>query len=402
MTIKVAIAGSTGSVGTQTLDIIEQAATRAAAVGDDPPYEVVILGANTSVDALAAQAEKFRPEAIAIADPACAAAIGDRLPADLRGRVIAGATAMADTVSQAEVVINGVVGFAGLSVTLATLQAGRRLGLANKESLIAAGPVVQRVRSTPGAEIIPVDSEHCALHQCLRSNESFASGRLAQVRRLVVTASGGPFRGRNATELEQVGIDDALAHPTWAMGPKITVDSSTLMNKGLEVIEANELYGVGFDRIDVVVHPQSIVHSMVEYTDGATIAQLSMPDMRLCVAYALDYPDRHSAPFGGIDWTSLARLDFESPDRTAFPCLDLAYAAGHAGGTAPAALSAANEVAVDAFLAGRIAWVDIARAVESVLSDHTVNRDPDLDAVLDADAGARRAADTWIAARADS
>jgi len=293
---------------------------------------------------------------------------------------------------EADVVINGVVGFAGLPVTLETLRLGRRLGLANKESLIAAGPVVQKVRSTPGAEIVPVDSEHCAVHQCLRANESFVGDRLSQVRRLVITASGGPFRGRPAGDLADVTVDDALAHPTWSMGPKVTIDSSTLMNKGLEVIEANELFGVGFDRIDVVVHPQSVVHSMVEYTDGATIAQMSLPDMRLCIAYALDFDDRHPHPYGAIDWTALDRLDFALPDRDAFPCLDLAYAAGRMGGTAPAALSAANEVAVESFLAGRIAWTDIARVVEAVLSIHNGDDDPDLDAVLEADAWARAAA----------
>ena len=276
----------------------------------------------------------------------------------------AGAGALASLAEEADVVVNGVVGFAGLPVTLATLEAGRRLALANKESLIAAGPVVQRARRTPGAELVPVDSEHCALHQCLRANDV-----PARVARLVLTASGGPFRGRTAAELAEVTIDDALAHPTWSMGPKITVDSSTLMNKGLEVIEANELFGapagdagvgIGFDQIDVVVHPQSIVHSMVEFTDAATIAQLSLPDMRLPIGYALAFPDRSTTPFGRIDWAALGRLDFEPPDLEAFPCLALAYAAGRAGGTAPAWLSAANEVAVEAFLAGRIAWIQIA------------------------------------------
>jgi len=290
------------------------------------------------------------------------------------------------------VVINGIVGFAGLTVTLETLRLGKRLGLANKESLIAAGPVVQKVRSTPGAEIVPVDSEHCALHQCLRANESFTKDRLDQVARLVVTASGGPFRGRSAAELASVTVEEALAHPTWSMGPKITVDSSTLMNKGLEVIEANELYGVGFDRIDVVVHPQSVVHSMVEYTDGATIAQLSMPDMRLCIAYALDYDNRHPNAYGAIGWTTLSELTFAPPDYEAFRCLQLAYDAGRQGGTAPAVLSAANEIAVESFLEGQIAWVDIARVVETVLSDHNGGNDPDLEAVLDADAWARATA----------
>ncbi len=254
--------------------------------------------------------------------------------------------------------LNAVVGFAGLPATLAALNAGKRLALANKESLIAAGPVVAKARAAGGGEIVPVDSEHSAIWQCLRS------GRPSEVNRIVLTASGGPFRGRTREQLREVTIADALAHPTWSMGAKITVDSSTLMNKGLEVIEAHELFGVGFDRIDVVVHPQSVVHSMVEFCDGATIAQLSMPDMRLPIGLALGAPepaaDRRTAPSTGRRSGS---LDFEVPDLGTFPCLALAYEAGRAGGTAPAILSAANEVAVEAFLAGRIAWTDIAAVV---------------------------------------
>jgi 1-deoxy-D-xylulose-5-phosphate reductoisomerase len=250
-------------------------------------------------------------------------------------------------VEHADVVVNGVVGFAGLPVTIATLRAGKRLALANKESLIAAGPVVQPLRAVPGAEIVPVDSEHCAIHQCLRATVSPDR----EVARLLLTASGGPFRGKGAEELKRVTVEEALKHPTWSMGPKITVDSSTLMNKGLEVIEAHELFGFSYDQVDVVVHPQSIVHSMVEFTDAAVIAQLSMPDMRLPIAYALGFPGRGQVPYGRIDWTSLSRLDFQTPDRKTFRCLDLAYQAGRIGGTAPAWLSAANEVAVEAFLA---------------------------------------------------
>ena len=389
--MRVAVMGSTGSIGTQTLDIIAVANSQAAEAGREPAYEVTALGAGGGTpELLAAQAQEFDCHTIALGAATNRTRLQDQLGTAFS--VEAGDDAFAAACHDADVVINGIVGFAGLTVTLETLKLGKRLGLANKESLIAAGPVVQKVRNTPGAEIVPVDSEHCALHQCLRANESFTDGRLDQVTRLVVTASGGPFRGRTAADLATVTIDEALAHPTWSMGPKITVDSSTLMNKGLEVIEANELYGVGFDRIDVVVHPQSVVHSMVEYTDGATIAQLSMPDMRLCIGYALDYDNRHHNAYGAIDWTTLSELTFAPPDRHAFPCLDLAYAAGRMGGTAPAALSAANEVAVEAFLKGQIAWVDIARVVESVLSNHNGDRDPDLEAVLDADAWARTAA----------
>jgi 1-deoxy-D-xylulose-5-phosphate reductoisomerase len=257
--------------------------------------------------------------------------------------------------------------------------------------LIAAGPVVQRVRSTPGAELIPVDSEHGAIHQCLRANDN--DERLS---RIILTASGGPFRGRSREDLGTVTIDDALAHPTWSMGPKITVDSSTLMNKGLEVIEAHELFGADYDDIDVVVHPQSIVHSMVEYSDGSTIAQLSLPDMRLPIGYALAYPDRSAAPFGRIDWAELGRLDFEPPDREAFPCLDLAYAAGRAGETAPAWLNAANEEAVAAFLDGRIRWVEISDVLKEVLDRHDGTKAASVDVVMEVDRAARRIANSVI------
>jgi 1-deoxy-D-xylulose-5-phosphate reductoisomerase len=239
------------------------------------------------------------------------------------------------------------------------------------------------VRRITTGEIVPVDSEHSAVHMCMRSGDA------SEVARIVLTASGGPFRGRSRAELERVSIDDALAHPTWSMGPKITVDSSTLMNKGLEVIEANELFRVGFDAIDVVVHPQSIVHSMVEFTDGATIAQLSMPDMRLPIEYALGYPRRGSVPFGRIDWATVGSLEFEPPDLEAFPCLRLAYEAGRAGGSAPAWLNAANEVAVAAFLDGRIGWLAIADVLEAALSLHHGNEMETIDVVLAVDGEAR-------------
>ena len=273
-------------------------------------------------------------------------------------------------------------------MTVATLRRGKRLALANKESLIAAGPVVQPLRATPGAELIPVDSEHGAIHQCLRS--SSADGR--EVARILLTASGGPFRGRTAAELADVDVEAALAHPTWQMGPKITIDSSTLMNKGLEVIEAHELFGTAYDRIEVVVHPQSIVHSMVEFTDGSTIAQLSNPDMRLPIGYALAYPHRIGTPFGRIDWAQLGRLDFEPPDLATFRCLGLAYQAGRAGGSAPATLSAANEVAVEAFLAGAIRWDQIADVCNAALDRHDLGVPTTIDDVVAADRAARAVA----------
>jgi 1-deoxy-D-xylulose-5-phosphate reductoisomerase len=290
-------------------------------------------------------------------------------------------------------VVNAVVGFAGLPVTIATLAGGKRLALANKESLIAAGPVVQPLRATPGAELVPVDSEHCAIHQCLRA--SVAPSR--EVARLLLTASGGPFRGRRASELADVGVEAALAHPTWSMGPKITIDSSTLMNKGLEVIEAHELFGVPFDDIEVVVHPQSVVHSMVEFTDGSTIAQLSMPDMRLPIGYALGWPQRIATPFGRIDWSTLGSLTFEPPDRATFRCLDLAYEAGRAGGTAPAWLSAANEVAVEAFLQGEILWQQIPDVCKAALDRHDLGMPTTVDEVVAADRAARDVARAVVA-----
>jgi 1-deoxy-D-xylulose-5-phosphate reductoisomerase len=286
------------------------------------------------------------------------------------------------------------------------LRTGRRLALANKESLIAGAPVVQRARASAGAEIVPVDSEHCAIHQCLgperhvdaNALSTAGLGKPVGVARLLVTASGGPFRGKSRGELASVSVEEALAHPTWKMGPKITIDSSTLMNKGLEVIEAHELFGVGYDEIDVVVHPQSIIHSMVEFDDGATIAQLSNPDMRLPIGYALSYPARFSVPFGVIDWKELTRLDFGAPDLETFRCLALAYEAGREGGDSPAWLNAANEVAVEAFLSRRIAWLQIAAVVEETLSRHDRGELNSVEDVLAADAEARRVAIGMVAA----
>jgi len=382
--VAVSVVGSTGSIGTQTLDVVR---------GDPSRFEVVALGAQRSVDRLAAQAHEFRPRTVAIGDPSLAAGLAPRLPSGTE--LVVGVDGLAAIATDADVVVNGVVGFAGLTVTLAALEAGRRLALANKESIIAGAPVVARVRRTPGAEIIPVDSEHCAVHQCLRS------GRAEDVARLLLTASGGPFRGRSADELAHVGLDEALAHPTWSMGPKITVDSSTLMNKGLEVIEAHELFGVPYEAIDVVVHPQSVVHSMVEFVDGAVVAQLSMPDMRLPIGYALAYPGRLGTPFGAIDWTTLSVLEFEQPDRATFRCLDLAYSAGRAGDLAPAWLNAANEVAVAAFLDGRVTWSAIGEVVQSSLDRYDAGpaAERTVDDVLAADAAARRVAVGVVAAR---
>jgi 1-deoxy-D-xylulose-5-phosphate reductoisomerase len=386
MSTSVALFGSTGSIGTQTLDVVRANPNR---------FSISVLGAHSRVEELLAQVEEFRPRIVAIADDSKVRLIRDRLP--IGTELVCGPGAFEDVAGEADTVVNGVVGFAGLGVTIGALAAGKRLALANKESLITAGPVVARYRATPGAEIIPVDSEHCAVHMCLAGHRTTSvAGLPDRVRRIVLTASGGPFRTRDRATLDSVTVSEALAHPTWAMGPKITVDSSTLMNKGFEVIEAHELFGTPYDDIDVVVHPQSVVHSMVEFSDGSTVAQLSMPNMCLPIAYALAWPDRVDTPFGLIDWMSLSRLDFEPPDRVSFPCLDLAFEAGRIGGTAPAWLNAANEVAVQAFLDGRIRWGGIAEVNAGSLATHDRAKPLSVADILEADRLAREVAEVLV------
>ncbi|HMD45117.1 MAG TPA: 1-deoxy-D-xylulose-5-phosphate reductoisomerase [Acidimicrobiales bacterium] len=375
----VSLVGSTGSIGTQAVDVIRANPDR---------FSVVALAAQRSVARLAEQAHELRPALVAIGDEQLVGELAALVPPGTD--VVGGPAGLEAAARTGDVVLNGVVGFAGLPVTLAALGSGRRLALANKESLIAGAPVVQAARRTPGAEIVPVDSEHCAIHQCLQVTRP--TDGPDPVRRLLVTASGGPFRGATAERLAQVTVADALAHPTWRMGPKITIDSSTLMNKGLEVIEAHELFGVPYDRIDVVVHPQSVVHSMVELVDGTTVAQLSMPDMRLPIGYALGWPERLSSAFGAIDWTAVRSLTFEPPDRARFACLDLAYQAGRQGGAAPAWLNAANEVAVAAFLDGALSWLGIAAVVADTLDEWRDEPMERVDDVLEADRRARACA----------
>ena len=379
----VAVMGSTGSIGTQTLEIIQ----------DHPDeFEVVVLGAAKSVELLIEQAKKHEPQIVAISDPLLEKELRQKLPPQID--VISGPEALAKSCPVADVVINGVVGFAGLPITISALKAGKRLGLANKESLIAAGPLIQNFRSIEGAELIPVDSEHCAIHQCHGLNAT-----QKDIKNIVLTASGGPFRGFSAERLRSVSIEDALSHPTWDMGPKITVDSSTLMNKGLEVIEAHELFGIPYENIDVVIHPQSIVHSMVTFSDGATLAQMSNPDMRLCIAYALTYPDRINDPFGEIDWSKMIELNFEPPDKKSFPCLNIAYEAGRQKGTAPAWLNAANEEAVSAFLSGRLLWKEISEVISATLQEWSGENADSIETVLKADSDARLIASELIKSR---
>ncbi|MDE3031375.1 MAG: 1-deoxy-D-xylulose-5-phosphate reductoisomerase [Acidobacteriota bacterium] len=375
---RVALMGATGSIGTQTIDVLRREPDR---------FELVALSSGRRVRELAELVKEFGVRRVAVAGEEQRRELAALVPAHVAIEV--GEEGLRELCRDVDVVVNAVMGFAGLPVTLATLEAGARLALANKESLIAAAPVVAQARRTPGAQILPVDSEHCAIHQCLQG--SLETGH-PDVARLLLTASGGPFRGWTSEQLARVTTGDALAHPTWNMGPKITIDSSTLMNKGLEVLEASALFGIEVDRIDVVVHPQSVVHSMVEYVDGSVLAQLSRPDMRLPIAYCLGAPERLAHHWGQLDFSTSLHLDFEPPDRAAFPALDLAYAAARRGGAAPAWLSAANEVCVEAFLAQRIGWSDIATVVARTMDRYVDDPLVDLQAVIENDAAARRIA----------
>ena len=344
------ILGSTGSIGTQALEIVAR----------DPELELVGLSAERSSDALIEQARRFGVDRIALADADAGARAAEQWT---DGEVLSGAEGLVKLVleSGADLVLNALVGSAGLGPTVATLGEGIDLALANKESLVVGGELVMALAEATGAQILPVDSEHSALHQLL------AGERPGTVEKLVLTASGGPFRGRKRHELEDVSVEDALAHPTWDMGGKISIDSATLMNKGLEVIEAYHLFGIPYERIDVVVHPQSIVHSMITLIDGAALAHLGHPDMGVPISYALHYPDRVDVPVRRLDLVEVGALTFEPVDHEAFPCLGLARAAAIAGGTAPCVLNAANEIAVHAFLRGELGFLGIAAVIERTL-----------------------------------
>ncbi|HTT59385.1 MAG TPA: 1-deoxy-D-xylulose-5-phosphate reductoisomerase [Acidimicrobiales bacterium] len=360
---RVALLGATGSIGVQTLDVLRRERER---------FELVSIAGGEQVSELAAIAREFHVARVGVKSESHRATLADLLGADVE--ILVGEQGLEELARDADIVMNAVLGFAGLPVTLGALSAGRRLALANKESLIAAAPLVAKVRDTPGAELLPVDSEHCAIHQCL-AGSPYGLG-YPDVRRLLITASGGPFRGWSKERLKGATKDEALRHPTWSMGAKITIDSSTLMNKGLEVMEATAFFGIEVDRVEVVVHPQSIVHSMVEYVDGSVLAQLSHPDMRLPIAYCLGAPERLDHAYGRLDFTSSLDLTFESPDVDAFPALALAYEAARRGGAAPAWLSAANEVAVEAFLKDEINWCDIVAVVAATM-DHYDGQDLD-------------------------
>ena len=372
-----AILGSTGSIGRSTLSVVDAHADR---------LRVAALAAGDNADLLAEQVRRYRPEVAALATPGAVdrlrAACGVETPA----RVVTGAEGLVAVATHpsVDIVICASAGTAGLEAILAAIEAGKTIALANKEVLVMAGALVTAAARRRGVPILPVDSEHNAVHQCLHGRTP------AEVRRIILTASGGPFRDLTAQALERVGPEQALRHPTWRMGRKITVDSATLMNKGLEVIEARWLFDVPPDRIDVVVHPQSIVHSLVELTDGSLIAQLGVTDMRLPIQYACSYPERWDAALPSLDLARAGRLEFGEPDRARFPCLELAYRALRAEGTLPVVLNAANEVAVAAFLEGRLGFTSIPRVIERAMDAHTVEPVADLQTVRRVDAWARR------------
>jgi 1-deoxy-D-xylulose-5-phosphate reductoisomerase len=347
---RVIILGSTGSIGTQALDVVERSAD----------LEVVGLAAASRVEPLIEQARRYGVSRIALADEQSAARASELWT---EGEVLAGAEGLIELITETDcdLVLNGLMGSAGLGPTIATLGEGIDLALANKESLVVGGELVTALAEATGARIIPVDSEHSALFQLISSESP------GTVDRLVLTASGGPFRGRTAADLANVTVEEALAHPTWDMGGKITIDSATLMNKGLELIEARHLFGVDYDRIDIVVHPQSIIHALVHLNDGASLAHMGYPDMRVPISYALHYPERADVPVRTLDLAELGRLTFEPPDVEAFPCLRLAREAAVAGGTAPCVLNASNEIAVGAFLDGELSFLGIAEVIERSL-----------------------------------
>ncbi|HEV2721391.1 MAG TPA: 1-deoxy-D-xylulose-5-phosphate reductoisomerase [Thermoanaerobaculia bacterium] len=361
----VSILGSTGSVGRSTLAVVD-------AFPDE--LRVVGLAAGSNIDLLAEQVARYRPELVSVRDAADVGALRARVGRETD--IVCDASAVASMPS-ADVVIAAIVGAAGIPPVHAALRAGKRVGIANKEVLVAAGDVMTRAAREHGGEILPVDSEHNAVHQALRC------GVHAEVQRIILTASGGPFLRRDPATFGEVTIEDALAHPTWKMGNKISIDSATMMNKGLEVIEAHHLFGMPAERIDIVIHPQSIVHSMVEYVDGSIIAQLSTTDMKFPIQYALLYPERVVAPFARLDLAKIRTLEFLPVDPERFPAVELAYAACRAGGSMPAVLNAANEVAVERFLAGELPFTGIVEVVNRVLEKHAPEVAP-IDSVDDA------------------
>jgi 1-deoxy-D-xylulose-5-phosphate reductoisomerase len=379
---RIVILGSTGSVGTQALDVVTRSGGELQVVG---------LSAQAGHETLVAQAREHGVERVALVDADAAARAAEGWTG---GDVLAGGEGLVRLIadSDADLVVNAIVGSAGLGPTVVALTEGMDLALANKESLVVGGELVTALAEATGARILPIDSEHTALHHLLSGEPP------GTLEKLTITASGGPFRGRTREELAGVTVEQALAHPTWAMGGKITIDSATLMNKGLELMEAHHLFGVPYDRIDVVVHPQSIVHALVSLCDGSTLAHMGYPDMRVAIGYALHHPDRADLPLRALDLVELGSLTFEAPDEDAFPCLPLAREAARAGGTAPCVLNAANEVAVHAFLGGRLPFLGIAAVIESTLERVGSAPVHAFDALYEADSEARAVAAEEIGA----
>jgi 1-deoxy-D-xylulose-5-phosphate reductoisomerase len=381
----IALLGATGSIGGSALDVVARHPDR---------FRIGALSAHSSVDELLALCARFRPDSAVVSDIGGYAALRDGLHAlGLPTRALAGPEALVDVATDPanDTVIAAIVGAAGVASTLAAARAGKRLLLANKESVVLAGNLLVQAVAEGGATLLPIDSEHNAIFQCLP-----ADGSRGGVRRLLLTASGGPFRGRRRSELAGVTPDQACAHPNWVMGRKISVDSATLMNKGLEVIEARYLFNVPAAQIEVVVHPQSIIHSLVDYVDGSVLAQLGNPDMRTALAYGLAWPERVDSGVAPLDLAALARFDFEAPDLAAFPCLGLAFQVLEAGGSAPAILNAANEIAVSAFLQGRLGFLGIPDLIQACLDALPGGPAGDLDQLMDTDAAARRMAEELI------
>lgn len=383
----VAILGSTGSIGCNSLRVIESLTAT--------PMRVVALAAGTNVERLADQIATHLPEVVSVDTDAAAHDLRAMLFArdvDLP-RIVVGEPGLCEVAThpQADCVISATVGAVGFVPTLKALELGKRVALANKETLVMAGELMTAAARKSGAELLPVDSEHNALHQCLRGE------RRDEVRRIILTASGGPFRTRNKADMELATVAEAMQHPTWNMGAKITIDSATLMNKGLEVIEAHWLFGFGPESIDILVHPESVVHSMIEMVDGSVIAQLGVTDMRHAIQYALTYPERHTCQLPPLDLTTVSGLHFEAPDHERFPCIRLAYRALREGGTLPAAMNAANEEAVAAFLDERISLTEIPQIIELVMNEHSNQPAEDIETILAADHEARLAARSAIA-----
>ncbi len=385
MTRSLTILGATGSVGSQTLDLVARNPGR---------WQVEALTAGSDVAGLVSAAKACGARFVAIAD----AAKGEALKAALAGTGIesgAGESALVDAAARdAEIVITAIVGAAGLPPTMAAVKRGAQIGIANKETLVCAGPVVTAAATAHGATLLPVDSEHNAIFQVFPHDDP------AQVERVILTASGGPFRTKSREEMRGVSVADACKHPTWSMGAKISIDSATLMNKGLELIEAAQLFPVDVERLDVIVHPQSVIHSMVEYVDGSVLAQLGSPDMRIPIAYAMGWPERIATPAARLDLAAIANLSFEKPDLERFPCLALAWAAMRAGGSAPCILNAANEIAVAAFIAGQAGFLDIDAIVAETLKMVASGPVATLEEVMAIDAAARRTARALVAKRA--